>query len=75
MRGFVLPVLLILAACQIVETVYLRHPQTGRVAQCGPYQGVGPQMGAVNVVQQRGCIEDYRVQGYVRVNYNLPVIP
>lgn len=59
--------MILLAACQLVETVYLRHSQTGRIVQCGPYQGVGPQVGAVNVAQQRGCIKDYRVQGYLRV--------
>jgi hypothetical protein len=58
---------LLVAACGQIDAVYLKHPTTGRVVQCGPYTGVTGYTHTGTVLQQRGCIEDYRAQGYERV--------
>ena len=63
---FVLP---ILAACQYATApVILKHPKTGKVVQCGPYwigNVANEDMSGV-AKMERGCIEDYKEQGYVR---------
>ena len=45
----------------------MRDPKTGHVAECGPYN-IGDRMGGrYGAELERGCIEDYARQGYVRV--------
>jgi hypothetical protein len=55
---------LTVVACAPRETAYMKNPATGQVVACGPYYigGMGVQAAA-----ERGCIEDYQRQGYVRV--------
>lgn len=48
------------------KPVYLRHPATGRVVQCGPYAWSELRTGSVPE-RERGCITDYQRQGYERV--------
>jgi len=51
-----------LAACGVTETVILRHPETGKKVECGPYFG-HPNLGRGDL---RHCIQDYHRQGYER---------
>ena len=59
-------IVLALAAvgCSPQETAYMKNVATGQVVSCGPYDigGMGP-----GAMLERGCIEDYGRQGYVRV--------
>lgn len=63
--GITIP--LALVACQEIEAVYLRHPETKRVVECQSYRPLNIGTAQIRLVQQRGCIEDYQAQGYVRV--------
>ena len=56
-----------LAACMRIEAVRLEHPETGRVVICGPYSGLTGYNFAATAAIQRGCVEDFKEQGYVRV--------
>ncbi len=67
MERWLVGVLLVLAACGRVDPVTLKHPETGESVQCGPYTGLTDRSYAGGVLQQRGCIEDYRAQGYKRI--------
>ena len=58
--------LTLLAGCQ-TDPVHLRHPQTGKRVQCGPYPAYSFQHQMASANQERGCIEDYQRQGYERV--------
>jgi hypothetical protein len=49
------------------DPAFLRHPQTGKKAQCGPYSVAGWAATQAATVRERGCIEDYQRQGYERV--------
>ena len=60
---FVVPFGLVLLTGCTSDTVRLRHPQTGRTAQCGPNRGMSPETAAV---QREHCIEHYDRQGYER---------
>jgi hypothetical protein len=51
------------AGCQS-DSVRLRHPQTGQIAQCGPYGTYSSQTAAK---ERERCIGDYQEQGYQRV--------
>ncbi len=57
-----------LAACLRIEAVRLKHPETGHIVYCGPYTGLNPDTFASSVIIQRGCVVDYKDQGYVRVH-------
>ena len=64
-KGFGWIVLALVAvSCSPQETVYMRHPITGQIVPCGPYE-IGPS--GVGAMLERGCIDDYGRQGYVRV--------
>jgi hypothetical protein len=52
-----------ITACQS-DSVRLRNPQTGEVAQCGPYGQMSSKTGAATREQ---CISEYRQQGYEQV--------
>jgi hypothetical protein len=45
--------------------VYLRHPD-GRTAKCGPYDA-RPINSFSSAERERGCIQDFKEQGFVRV--------
>ena len=64
MRSLLLLVVLALAACTYTERVYLQHPN-GQTATCGPFQKLYD--GSAAVLEERGCVQDYQRQGYVRV--------
>ena len=64
--AMMLGILTLLAGC-MSESVYLRHPQTGKKAQCGPYMNAGIAASQSATIRERGCIEDYQRQGYERV--------
>jgi hypothetical protein len=49
-----------------IETAYLKNPNTGDVVTCGPYKLSGA-TGAAGEAAERGCIEDYECQGWVRI--------
>ncbi len=49
-----------------IETAYLKNPNTGNTVTCGPYKLSGTS-GAASEAAERGCIEDYERQGYVRI--------
>ena len=67
MRWCIVLTMLLLAACARVEAVRLQHPGTGDVVQYGPYVGLTGYTYSGGVVESRGCIEDYKQQGYKRV--------
>jgi hypothetical protein len=58
--------LALLAGCS-TDPVLLRHPQTGKTAQCGPYSATKSSAKIAAVELERGCIADYQRQGYERV--------
>lgn len=56
--------LVVLMGC--TQTVYMKHPATGKTVQCGPYRSTGiPAM--AGAMREAQCIQDYKEQGYVRV--------
>ena len=65
---FLVLALLALAGCMKIEAVHLRHPQTGQTVQCGPHGGLTAGNFAATALLQRGCIEDYKQQGFQRVS-------
>ncbi len=60
-------VMIVAAACGRLEAVHFKHPGTGKTVQCGPYTGFTGYTYSGGVIMQRGCVEDYRAQGYLRV--------
>ena len=59
---------MMMTGCGSTDPVYLRQAQTGMTATCGPYTvGPGPSWAAA-AARERGCVEDYRHQGYERVS-------
>jgi hypothetical protein len=60
---FTFLLLTILSACQS-DSVRLRNPQTGEIAQCGPYGQMSSNTAAATREQ---CIGEYQQQGYRRV--------
>jgi hypothetical protein len=69
MRSFNIPFVMFVGfvttvtGCQS-DSVRLRHPQTGQIAQCGPYGSYSSQTAAK---ERERCIVDYQEQGYQRV--------
>ncbi len=53
--------LALLGGCDTVEDVRLQHPDTGDVVVC---EGAS---GEAELSAQRGCIEDFKAQGYQRI--------
>jgi hypothetical protein len=72
MRSMFLVIALVLVAgCGAkTEAVSMSNPDTGQVVECGPYgpyRASTPEAGsALALAELRGCIDDYRVQGFVR---------
>ncbi len=58
--------MLALAACAYTDPVLLRHPETGKTVQCGPYPTGGIQATAAAMHEAR-CLDDYQRQWYERV--------
>jgi hypothetical protein len=59
--------LLAFAGYSYTDAVYLRNPATGQTVKCGPYRtnaGTNPELAGT---QEHQCINDYQVQGFVRV--------
>jgi hypothetical protein len=46
--------------------IKLRNPQTGQVAECGPYQIEGLGQPASVAQREARCLDDYQRQGFVR---------
>lgn len=67
MRVLSIIAVLIVAGCGTVDPVTLRHPETGKTVVCHGGGGLTANAAARRVVTQRGCIEDFRSQGYRRV--------
>lgn len=55
----------LLAGCA-TSPVYLRHPD-GRTAKCGPYDA-RPINSFSSAERERGCIQDFKDQGFVRLS-------
>jgi hypothetical protein len=66
MRAACVILALALAACAPTEYAYMKNPVTGQVVTCGPYVMRIDYANAM-AVMERGCVEDYQRQGYVRV--------
>ncbi len=62
---YVLIAALFLSACSTAP-VRLLAPN-GRVVQCGPYETFFNGHEAAAVMLERGCIDDYQRQGFVRI--------
>ena len=59
-----------LCSCAIGKTVYLQHPTTGDVVECGGDVAFGNLASAnnTNLQSERYCVNDYKDQGYERVD-------
>ena len=60
-----LALLFLLGACSTAP-VHMRGP-SGAIVQCGPYETFVAGHEAMATMLERGCIEDYSRQGFVRV--------
>ena len=59
--------LLPLAACATVKEVRLQHPDTGKIVVCEGKSGLNSRKYPTAVNEQRGCIQDFKEQGYARI--------
>ena len=70
MRALVCVLAIGVAGCVSSDTVYMRN-MAGEMVQCGPYSVPYTVYAPISVQtldnQLRGCVEDYRRQGYERV--------
>jgi hypothetical protein len=66
MRIALIAVALAASGCAPTETAYMKYPTTGKVVECGPYVMRIDYANAM-ATMERGCIDDYQRQGYVRV--------
>ncbi|MFL2648262.1 MAG: hypothetical protein ACJ0J2_00020 [Dehalococcoidia bacterium] len=57
-------------SCAVGKTVYLQHPTTGDVVECGGDIAWGniPAANDNNLQSERYCVQDYKEQGYERVS-------
>lgn len=63
--ALVMCALLVVAGCADNPPIRMVHPETGETATCGPYPRVGT--GATGgALRERACVEDFRMQGFVR---------
>jgi hypothetical protein len=65
MRFAIFLTAMLLTACG-TDPVYLKHSD-GRVVQCGPYSTAIAGEAEVALIRERGCIDDYQRQGFLRV--------
>ena len=68
MRAILLMAVFLVAACGSVDDVHLRHPETGEIAICNGATGLNSADRRTMVIEQRGCIEDFKEQGFQRVS-------
>ena len=64
--GVLMVIALGLAACTTTP-VHLKHQETGKVVQCGPFRQGGPTGAVAAAMHEAKCIDDFKEQGYVRV--------
>ncbi len=58
-----------LAGCSYT-TIFLKHPETGEIAKCGPYRiwsFTGPIGTSANELREIKCIENFEAVGYLRM--------
>lgn len=65
MRYVIILAGLFLTACG-ADPVYLKHAD-GRTIQCGPFDRDFKATPQTAIARERGCIDDYQRQGFVRV--------
>ena len=58
--------LLSLAACS-TEKIYMKNESTGAIAKCGGHSLAFPIYATVASAHDHDCVQDYKDQGYVRV--------
>jgi hypothetical protein len=58
--------LLSLAACT-TEKIYMKNETTGVIAKCGAHSMAFPIYATVAATHDNECVQDYKDQGYVRV--------
>ena len=60
---------MLLGACAMGETVYMKHPGTGDMVKCGGDIAYGniPAGNDTNLLKLRFCIDDFKEQGYKRM--------
>lgn len=66
MRYATILLFVVAAACARQTTpIVMKHPETGKIVQCGPYPASG--IGSIGTPDREAqCIRDYKGQGYVR---------
>ena len=57
---------IIITGCQAGGAVYLKNPKTGEVVSCSGHLTVWL-FSSSSLAAQRGCINDFQIQGYVRI--------
>jgi hypothetical protein len=67
MRSIILAALFLSGCAFTIDKVTLKHP-SGQMVECPGFTMWTPGQTAAATALQRGCIEDYRAQGYVRTN-------
>lgn len=55
------------AGCAQTDPVHMTNPNTGVVAQCGPYTVRGLQGPVAAAQHEAQCIQDFKEQGFIRV--------
>ena len=66
MRYYLLLLPLLFTGC--TDMVYMKNPQTGQMAECGPYwigTATSIKLDSISRMETQ-CINDYKEQGYVR---------
>ena len=58
----------LLGGCGTVKDVRLQHPDTGKVVVCeGRSRIINVATAELTILERRGCIEDFKAQGYQRI--------
>jgi hypothetical protein len=61
------PLLLSLLAACSTEKIYMKNEATGATAKCGGHSMAFPIYATVASAHDSDCVQDYKEQGYVRV--------
>ena len=67
MMRFLLAALGALALAGCTQTMYMKDPKTGVVAECGDHPAVFVIYAMVASGHDEQCVQDYKQEGYVRV--------
>ena len=59
--ALLLAVGLLVSSCTSIP-VYMKNPKTGEIVNCG-----GQETNPTGAIRERGCIDDYKDQGWERV--------